>query len=76
MTHMPRIECPERYEFRVDGRMAEMTLHGAFPELDGIFVADQTILFGRITDDAHLHGLLARFQDLGLRVIELRRLPG
>jgi hypothetical protein len=64
------------YEIRVDGRVAETTLHGAFPELDGIFVADQTILFGNVTDDAHLYGLLARFQALGLRVTELRRLPG
>lgn len=63
------------YEFRIDGMMAEAILHEAFPELDGIFVAKQTILFGQIIDDAHLYGLLARFQALGLRVTELRQLP-
>jgi hypothetical protein len=26
-------------------------------------------------DDAHLHGLLSRFQTLGLTVLEMRRLP-
>jgi hypothetical protein len=67
--------CAMRYEFRVEGMMAEMTLHQAFPELDGIFVVNQTILFGQIVDDAHLYGLLGRFQALALRVIELRRLP-
>jgi hypothetical protein len=63
------------YEFRIDGLLSESILYEAFPELDGIFVANQTILFGEITDDAHLYGLLARFQALGLRVTELRRLP-
>lgn len=55
--------------------MAEPTLHEAFPELDGIFVPNQTILFGQVTDDAHLYGLLGRFQALALRVTELRKLP-
>jgi hypothetical protein len=64
-----------RYEFRVEGMITDATLHQAFPELDGIFVANQTILFGQIIDDAHLYGLLARFQALALRVTELRRLP-
>ncbi|HET9168239.1 MAG TPA: hypothetical protein VFN97_02350 [Actinospica sp.] len=64
------------YEIRVDGTMAETVLHEAFPELDGILVAKQTILFGQIVDEAHLYGLLARFRALGLHVAELRRLPG
>lgn len=66
---------PMRYEIRVEGLMVEATLHEAFPELDGVFVPNQTILFGQITDDAHLYGLLNRFQALGLRVTEIRRLP-
>ncbi len=63
-----------RYEIRIEGLMRETTLHEGFPELDGIFVPNQTILFGQIVDDAHLYGLLNRFQALGLRVVEVRQL--
>ncbi|MEV0411627.1 hypothetical protein AB0I68_12715 [Streptomyces sp. NPDC050448] len=63
-----------RYEIRIDGQMSE-TLGGAFPELKSFVITDETVLFGAITDEAHLYGLLARFQSLGLHVVELRRLP-
>ncbi|MFI1970591.1 hypothetical protein [Streptomyces cinnamoneus] len=63
-----------RYEFRVTGKVS-VSLAGAFPELDEVPVPRQTMFFGTVTDEAHLYGLLARFQDLGLRVVEMRRLP-
>lgn len=63
-----------RYEIRVDGEMSQ-TMTGAFPELDSFVVAAQTVLFGQITDEAQLYGLLTRFQSLGLHVVEMRRLP-
>ncbi|MET8446166.1 hypothetical protein [Streptomyces sp. NPDC005209] len=63
-----------RYEFRIDGRLSE-TLAEAFPELDHVVVSDQTLLFGPVVDEAHLYGLLARLQSLGLHVLEMRRLP-
>ncbi|MFK4145980.1 hypothetical protein [Streptomyces sp. NPDC004065] len=63
-----------RYEIRVDGHMSE-TLTKAFPELDHVMMSGQTVLFGPVVDDAHLYGLLARCQSLGLRVLELRRIP-
>ncbi|MFE1311322.1 MULTISPECIES: hypothetical protein [unclassified Streptomyces] len=63
-----------RYEIRVDGLMSE-TLTKAFPELDHVKMSGQTVLFGRIIDEAHLYGLLTRFQSLGLRVVEMRQLP-
>jgi hypothetical protein len=63
-----------RYEIRVDGQMSE-TLIKAFPELDSLVVSPQTVLFGQITDEAQLYGLLARCQSLGLHVVEMRRLP-
>lgn len=34
-----------------------------------------TVLYGPVRDDAALHGLLARFANLGIRVIEMRKLP-
>ncbi|MFD8749974.1 hypothetical protein ACFV0O_03150 [Kitasatospora sp. NPDC059577] len=64
-----------RYEFRIAGAMPDVTVREAFPELESVLVPDQTLLFGRVTDEAHLYGLLSRFQALGLHVVELRQLP-
>ncbi|MCZ4125567.1 hypothetical protein [Streptomyces sp. H39-S7] len=63
-----------RYEFRVEGHLSE-TLARAFPELDHVVMAGQTVLYGPVVDEAHLYGLLARFQSLGLRVQEMRQRP-
>lgn len=63
-----------RYEFRVTGHVST-PLAEAFPELCPAPVPAQTLLFGTVVDEAHLYGLLLRFQDLGLRVEEMRRLP-
>lgn len=63
-----------QYEIRVDGQMSE-TMTKAFPELDSFVVPHQTVLFGPVTDEAQLYGLLARCQSLGLHVVEMRRLP-
>lgn len=51
------------------------TLASAFAELDRVRTKEQTLFFGTVIDDAHLYGLLTRFQALGLRVIEMRQLP-
>ncbi|MGW5851075.1 hypothetical protein ACWFQ8_24540 [Streptomyces sp. NPDC055254] len=63
-----------RYEFRVSGVVPD-TLAASFPELDRIPVPEQTLLLGTVLDEAHLYGLLTRFQSLGMRVLEMRRLP-
>ncbi|MFC8175458.1 hypothetical protein ACFUJ0_27405 [Streptomyces sp. NPDC057242] len=61
-----------QYEIRIEGQMSR-TMTDTFPELESCVVSGQTLLFGRVVDEAHLYGLLARFQSLGLRVVELRR---
>ncbi|MFH0518911.1 hypothetical protein ACHBTE_17290 [Streptomyces sp. M41] len=63
-----------RCEIRVDGHMSD-ELTTAFPELDSFVVLKQTLLYGEVSDEAHLYGLLIRFQSLGLHVMEFRRLP-
>ncbi|MGW1162466.1 hypothetical protein ACWD5Q_06055 [Streptomyces sp. NPDC002513] len=63
-----------RYEIRVDGQLSD-TLAQAFPELDHVTMSGQTVLFGPVLDEAHVYELLARFQSLGLHVLEMRRLP-
>ncbi|MFJ3306543.1 hypothetical protein ACIPSA_26155 [Streptomyces sp. NPDC086549] len=62
-----------RYEIRVEGHLSE-TLMKAFPELDHVAMAGQTVLFGPVVDEAHIYGLLARCRSLGLRLVEMRRL--
>ncbi|MFE5814040.1 hypothetical protein [Streptomyces sp. NPDC056479] len=63
-----------RYEIRIEGHVSE-TLAKVFPELDHVVMSSQTVLYGPVIDDAHLYGLLARCQSLGLRVVEMRQLP-
>lgn len=64
-----------RYEFLVAGQLSDTAI-AAFPELE---VTDGpgggTALYGPIRDRAALRGLLARFDDMGITVIEMRRLP-
>ncbi|MFD7402097.1 hypothetical protein ACFV7R_05365 [Streptomyces sp. NPDC059866] len=63
-----------RYEIRIDGNMSEV-LAKVFPELDHVVMSGQTILYGPVVDEAHLYGLLARCQSLGLRIVEMRQVP-
>lgn len=64
-----------RYEFRITGRLSPAVAE-SFPELEAAPAADETLLTGPVTDEAHLYGLLNRFQDLGLHLVEMRRLRG
>lgn len=64
-----------RYEFVVAGRISETAL-AAFPELQPAPAQPAaTSLFGPVRDQAALRGVLARFDDLGLTVLEMRQLP-
>ncbi|HTF48044.1 MAG TPA: hypothetical protein VK735_11380 [Pseudonocardia sp.] len=63
-----------RYELRVAGRMSELACHG-FPGMQVIPVPAQSIIYGQVADDAHLHDLLALCQSMGLRVISVQETP-
>lgn len=64
-----------RYEFLLSGAVSD-TVRAAFPELEAANApGGGTALFGPVNDKAHLRGLLARFDQLGLTVIEMRQLP-
>jgi hypothetical protein len=56
-------------------RDVEGNAHPGVSELDSFVVPYQTVLYGPVTDEAALYGLLVRFQNLGLRVVEMRQLP-
>jgi hypothetical protein len=61
------------YEIRVSGLVPDDVLE----EIDDVSVAVQpvgTILRGTVVDQAALHGLINRLQNLGLELVEVRRL--
>jgi hypothetical protein len=64
-----------RYEFIVkDAVPSDVAVE--LPELCGTsYPTGGTSLFGPVRDEADVETLLARLSDLGLSVIEMRRLP-
>jgi hypothetical protein len=62
-----------QYEVRVRGVLGE-TLLSAFPDLRADTRGDETVLTGSLTDQAALHGVLARIEALGLELVEVRRM--
>jgi hypothetical protein len=64
-----------RYEIAVEGHLDRAHWSRWF---DGMQVAlkpdGTTVLSGRISDQAALHGLLAKVRDLGLTLISVQRL--
>ncbi|WP_137725512.1 hypothetical protein [Prescottella subtropica] len=64
-----------RYAFLVGGELSERAL-AAFPELQmSGTVPAYTTLYGPVRTPTELRGMLARFDALGLTVVEMRRLP-
>jgi hypothetical protein len=66
--------APAIWEIRVAGRVGPRVL-AAFDDFEASTNPAETILCGRVTDQAALHGLLTRIQSLGLELIEVRKLP-
>ena len=62
------------YEIRVRGRLSD-SLVAAFEGLHASVEPVETVLHGPVEDQAALYGLLERIQDLGLELVEVRRLP-
>lgn len=63
-----------QYQFTIDGELSERAL-AAFPELTGDLAHGTTVLAGPVADPTGIRGILARIDNLGLTVIEMRRLP-
>jgi hypothetical protein len=64
--------APELYEFHVRGELSERIL-SAFGELQAAKGRGETILTGRMADQAALFGVLNRIESLGIQLIEVRR---
>ncbi len=63
---------PARYEIRVKGKLSA-SLQSSFEGMSAYVEPVETILAGRIEDQAELYGLLQQVQALGLELIEVRR---
>ena len=63
------------YEIRIRGRVSDTTL-ASFDGLDAEIEPAETVLRGTVADQAALHGILERVRELGLELLELRRVPG
>lgn len=63
-----------RYEFRVSGRLSENT-RGAFEDMTVREIPPETLIFGEVVDESHLHGVLALIQSLGLEVVSVHQVP-
>lgn len=62
---------PNTYEIRIRGRLSP-TLRAAFEGLEIAEIPLQTAIYGPITDQAALHGLLDQIQSYGLEIVEVR----
>lgn len=67
----------QQYEFRVRGRLSERAQHavGDFSQLRVASAPPETILYGAVADQAHLHGILEFLESLGLHIVSVRQLP-
>lgn len=64
------------YEIRVEGHIG-----GSWSSwFEGLTIRreenGQTVLVGPLADEAALHGVLMRIRDLGLPLVEVKRVPG
>jgi hypothetical protein len=64
---------PSYYEIRVVGVLPPEALLD-FERLTASVEPVETVLHGPITDQAALHGLLARLETFGVEVVEIRRI--
>ena len=64
----------ESYEVRVAGIVPVQDLRDVGATAM-VTESTMTTLYGEIKDDAALYGLLLRLQQLGLEVVEVRRVP-
>lgn len=75
ITEMPQTTMSTEYVIRVRGQL-DPKLSGWFGDLAIAHTADgDSLLTGRIVDQAALYGVLARCRDLGVTLISINRLP-
>lgn len=61
-----------RYRIRVRGRFDDERM-ARMEEFSDKVVVSETVLSGNLDDQAELHGLLERLQDMGFELLAVRR---
>lgn len=65
------------YEFRVHGwcspRLRQAV--GEFSDVRVVPAPPETIIYGAVSDQSHLHGLLLLLEDFGLQIVSVHRIP-
>ncbi|MBK6963042.1 MAG: hypothetical protein IPH20_03680 [Bacteroidales bacterium] len=57
-------------EIKVEGHLGKERMDW-FDDMEIIYEGNNTILFGNIKDEAHLHGVLNKIRDLNLKLISV-----
>ena len=65
---------PATYEFRVRGHL-DATAVAELPDLAVRELDDETVLTGVVVDQAALHGVIERLEQLGAHLVEVRQRP-
>ncbi|MBF6214075.1 hypothetical protein IU433_21185 [Nocardia puris] len=63
-----------RYQFIIDGELSDRA-RAAFPELTATSCPCATSLHGPVPDQTAMRAVLAMIDNLGLTLVEMRRLP-
>jgi len=74
MTNGHEFEQSAAYKIRLKGAL-DSSWSDWFDGFNITVQGDETTLVGRVIDQAALHGMLAKINDLGLSLISVSRLP-
>lgn len=69
---MDQNKTPEIYQIRVKGRL-DQSWSSWFDNMTLTFEQGETTIAGAVADQAALHGVLVKIRDLGLTLIDVRR---
>ncbi|NKQ52329.1 hypothetical protein HFP15_05490 [Amycolatopsis sp. K13G38] len=66
-----------KYEFRVCGRLSDPVREavGEFSDVRIVAAEPETLIYGTIDDQSHLHGLLVLLENLGLHIVSVHEIP-
>ncbi|KAA9150315.1 hypothetical protein FPZ12_041475 [Amycolatopsis acidicola] len=67
----------KNYEFRVQGWISAPVRDavGEFGDVCVLRAPPETLIYGEISDQAHLTGMLALLGNLGLRIVSVHQVP-
>lgn len=74
MTNGHEYDQPAAYEIHLKG-VLDASWSDWFYGFEILVQANETILRGTVTDQAALHGILAKINDLGLPIFSVERIP-